>query len=425
MQDLIWHPYTRFSALEDGPLPCFVRGEGIYLYDDQGNAFFDAISSWWACSLGHSHPAVVAAIQEQAARLQQSILGNLSHPPALALATKLSALTGGGRHTHFASDGSSAVEAALKIAVQYWANLGVQGRTRFASLAEPYHGDTLGAVSVGYMESFHRPFETLLFKTHRLPFPDCTPCGRATDPDACAQPCFAATEAVLRKHAAELAGVIVEPLCQGVAGIRIYGAGYLRRLAALCAELKILLIVDEIATGFCKTGAWFAHQHAEIQPDLICMGKGLSAGYLPISAVVAKSSVYNTFNDKPEDHTFYHGHTYAGNPIAAAAALAAIRVYEEEGMVQRAAEIGARLRENLRPLRDRPDVKDVRVLGLFAAVELEGPDAADRAQRIRKALLARRILARPLGGVIYVVPPLITTNPQVDELCAHLVAVFN
>ena len=420
MKDLIWHPYTRFSALKDGPLPTFVRGEGPYLYDEAGHAYFDAISSWWACSLGHGHPAVVRAIQDQAARLQHSILGNLSHPPALALAERLSVLTGGERRIHFASDGSSAVEAALKIAVQYWTNRGVKGRTCFASLSEPYHGDTLGAVSVGYMEPFHRPFRPLLFKTHALPFPDCTACNRSTVPDACTQPCFAATEAVLREHAAELAGVIVEPLCQGAAGIRMYGAGYLRRLAALCEELEILLIVDEIATGFCKTGAWFAHQHAGIDPDLICMGKGLSAGYLPISAVAAKASIYTTFADTPEDHTFYHGHTYAGNPIAAAAALAAIRVYEDEGMNERAKEIGARLAENLTPLRGRTGIKDVRVLGLFAAIELDGPDAVQRAQRIRQALFAQRILVRPLGGVVYVVPPLIATDAQIDELCAAL-----
>lgn len=417
MQDFIWHPYTRFSAMDRGPLPVLARGEGPYLYTEDGTEYFDAISSWWACSLGHSHPRVVEAIREQVGRLQHSILGNLSHPTALALADRLCALTGGGRHVHFASDGSSAVEAALKIATQYWANRGVHGRTLFASLEEPYHGDTLGSVSVGYMEAFHRPFRPLLFKTLSLPFPRCTPCACATDPACCDAPCLAETEARLRAHAGELAAVIVEPLVQGAAGLRMYGAGYLQRLSALCEELDILLIADEVATGFCKTGRWFAYQHAGIDPDIVCMGKGLSAGYLPISATAVKDEVYETFSDAPVDHTFYHGHTFAGNPIAAAAALAALQVYEEEHLAERAQEIGHQMESELRPLRNLPGVKEVRTLGVFAAVEMDGPEATAVAQRVRRGLFQRHVLLRPLGPVVYVVPPILCTDGQIRDLC--------
>jgi adenosylmethionine-8-amino-7-oxononanoate aminotransferase len=229
--DRIWHPYTRFSAFRDGPLPVIERGDGVYLVDDQGRRYFDAISTWWACSLGHGHPRVVAAIHAQTDLLQHSILGNLSHPGALSLAGRLSDLTGGDRRVHFAGDGASAIEAALKIAIQYADNLGHAGRHAFLSLTDPYHGDTLGAVSVGYLELFHRAFKPVLFKTYTTPAPVCTACGCSTDPDACPAPCFTGTEQSLLRHRDELAAVIVEPLCQGAAGMRMYGAAYLRRLA--------------------------------------------------------------------------------------------------------------------------------------------------------------------------------------------------
>jgi adenosylmethionine-8-amino-7-oxononanoate aminotransferase len=401
--DHIWHPYTTFSAMAETPLPIIVRGEGLYLYDEDGTRYLDAISSWWACSLGHGHPAVVEAIQQQAATLQHSILGNLSHRPGLELARRLSDLIGAHRHVHFASDGASAVEAALKIAVQYHTNLGRTGRHGFLALTDPYHGDTLGAVSVGYMESFHRPFKPLLFKTWNAPTPRCDACGRA-DPN-CPAPCFSETRALLHRHRDELAAVVVEPLCQGAAGMRMYGPGYLRELAGCCREFNILLIVDEIATGFGKTGRMFAFQHAGIDPDIVCMGKALSAGYLPISAAVVRDEVYDSFSDQPEDHTFYHGHTYAGNPIAAAASLATLEVYAAEGLVERGVAHGKMLERELCELRGQASVRDVRILGIIGAVELA---EAAHAQRARIRMLEQHILVRPLGSVIYLLLPLVT-----------------
>lgn len=418
MNDLIWHPYTRRSAERDG-FPIMARGEGIYLFSEDGTRYVDATSSWWACALGHGHPRIVAAIQAQAAQLQHSILGNLSHPGALKLARRLSALTGGSRRVHFGSDGASAVEAALKIAVQYWDNLGVSDRHGFLSFTDPYHGDTLGAVSVGYMESFHRPFQPLLFPVHRVPAPDCSACDRGRRPGTCNGSCFDAMRLAIRSHARELAAVVVEPLCQGAAGMRMYAPSYLEQLAACCRQYDVLLIVDEIAMGFCKTGRMFAYEHAGIRPDIVCVGKAVTAGALPLSAAIADDRIYQTFDDDGRDGTFYHGHTFAGNPIAAAAALEALAIYEEEDLAGRAAQLGDLVESQLVPLAALPHVRDVRCLGMIGAVEF---DSADRARSLALALREERILVRPLGPVLYLMLPLIVTETQLLDVCRTLVS---
>lgn len=399
----LWHPYTRFSALHDG-LPCIVRADGLYLFDDRGNRYVDAVSSWWACSLGHSHPRIVRAIQEQAEILQHSILGNLSHPPALALADRLAGLMPSpDRHVLFASDGASSVEAALKIALQYAHQTGHTRRTRFVSLKEAYHGDTLGAVGVGYLEEFHRLLRPALNEAWRLDVPRCDGC---MDPE-CRASCFAGVPAFLADRAEEIAGVIVEPLCLGAGGMLMYGPGYLRRLAEVCRSLQIPLIVDEIAMGFGRTGRMFAFEHAGIDPDMVCLGKALTAGYLPMSAVIVRDDLYDTFSDTPEDHTFYHGHTWSGNPIAAAAALETLRIYEEERTVERAAESGRVLAEEMAALTELDTVEEVRCLGLIGAVELAVDDAQPpRPRRVQYQLRDRGYLLRPLGPVVYLMPPL-------------------
>ena len=401
----IWHPYTRFSAIEAG-LPTIVRGEGAYLEDETGERFFDAVSSWWACSLGHSHPRIVRAIQQQAEQLQHSILGNLSHPPAIELAEKLAHLMPTpDRHVLFASDGASSVEAALKVALQYAHQTGRPKRTRFVSLKEAYHGDTLGAVGVGYLEEFHRLLRPALNQAWRLDIPHCEGCKGAT----CAAPCFSGVADWLASRQDEVAAVIVEPLCLGAAGLIMYGAGYLRELAATCRALEIPLIVDEIAMGFGRTGRMFAFEHAGIDPDMVCVGKALTAGYQPMSALIVRNDIYSTFADTPDDHTFYHGHTWSGNPIAAAAALETLSVYAEENIVEQAAENGARMLAKLNLLCELPAVKSVRGLGLIGVVELEKDTSTPPLpRRVQYELRDRGYLLRPLGSVIYLMPPLNT-----------------
>jgi adenosylmethionine---8-amino-7-oxononanoate aminotransferase len=404
----IWHPYTRFSTFASDPLPVIVRGEGIHLFDDKGNRYVDAISSWWACALGHGHPRIIAAIQKQAAELQHSILGNLSHPRAVELAAMLANLMPTPeRHVLFSSDGASAVEAALKIALQYWHNIDRPGKKRFAALEEGYHGDTLGAVGVGYLEHFHKPFDSVVAPAFR------------TSPQ---KDGFAGMADLIAKHADELAAVIVEPLCQGAAGMKMYPADYLRQLAELCWKQNVLLIVDEIATGFGRTGRMFAFEHAGIDPDIVCVGKALSGGYLPISAAIVKDAIYKTFSDKPADNSFYHGHTFCGNPIAAAASIAALSVYRDERTPEKAAAMETLFKESLAPLSILPSVQNVRCLGAIAAVELKAETpapAVTRPHRVRKLLLEKGVLLRPLGNVVYLMPPLVIANNDLRELISH------
>ena len=427
----LWHPYSRHSAIRDTAFPVIVRGEGIYLFDSDGRRYLDAISSWWACNLGHSHPRLVKAIASQAQCLQHSILGNLSHPGAIELAARLVELfpdqatperyakASRCRRVFFSGDGASAVEAALKMAVQYWYNRGRPERRSFVSLGNAYHGDTLGAVSVGYVPEFHAPFQPLLFPVYRAESPCCGTCARGLRSDTCAQECIASMADILAKHAPEIAAVIVEPMCQGAAGMRIYAPACLEKMAALCREHDVLLIADEIAMGYGRTGRMFAFEHAGIDPDIVCLGKGLTGGYLPMSATVVREALYETFADQPIDHTFYHGHTFAGNPVAAAAALETLRVYEEDRIVARAREAGERLQTAMAPIRGLDGVRDVRGLGLLAAVELaesNGQSGPARARRIAAWLLQQGVLIRPLGSVVYLMPPLITPVPVLDQL---------
>ncbi len=409
----LWHPYTKHSDAEQG-FPTIVRGEGAYLYDEDGIRYLDAISSWWACNLGHSHPRLTAAITRQAAELQHSILGGLSHSPAVELSSRLASMFSDDRRVFFASDGASAVEAALKIAVQYRQNIGQSERNGFASLQNAYHGDTLGAVSVGYMEEFHKPFEGLLFPVRRAEAPCCATCSWGKKPDECNAECFGSMSALLAEHHPELTAVIVEPLCQGAAGMRIYAPKYLKKLADACREYDILLIADEIAVGMGRTGRMFAFEHAGIDPDIICVGKGLSGGTLPLSATVVRSGIYDTFSDSPEDHTFYHGHTFGGNPIACAAALETLAVYEEESVVRQAGELGVLLAEEFNKLVALPGVVGVRHLGMIAALEVDDPHA------VRRRMWADRILVRPLGKVVYLMLPLIVDEAVVSDTVGQL-----
>ncbi len=396
----LWHPYTKFSTLEAGPLPLITRGKGIYLYDAQGVRYLDAVSSWWACTLGHGEPRIISAIQKQTAELQHSILGNLSHAPAVELAAALAGLMPSpDRHVLFASDGAGAVEAALKIALQYWHNMG-RPRPRFASLEDSYHGDTLGSVSVGYLKHFHAPYDSVVFPVYRTAPRD----G------------FPVLEKLFREHAKELAAIIVEPLCQCAAGMKMYPAEYLGKIGELCRSYEVLLIVDEIATGFGRTGTLFAFEQAGIDPDIVCVGKAMSGGYLPISATLVKDEIYKTFSDQPADHTFYHGHTFSGNPIAAAASLAALQVYQEEKIPEKARGLERLFRAELNSLRGKNGVRDVRFLGGIVAVELENSASA---QAVRKKLFDKQILIRPLGEVVYLLPPLIIAEHDALELAGE------
>jgi len=423
LQDLdyrhLWHPYTDINAYEAAPWISFERAEGVYLYDREGRAVMDGIASWWAVALGHSHPKIVAAIREQAGVLQHAILGNQTHPLAVKLAARLAEIAPGDlTRCYFASDGASATEAALKIAIQYWHNQGVRGKNRFVALDEGYHGDTLGAVGVGFVPTFHAPFDGAIVKSFVAPAPH-----RAANPDdaadrAYAIEAFTALERIVDTHEAEIAGIILEPLCMGAAGMRIYHPEYLRRVRALCDARGLLLIADEIAVGFGRTGGVFACDVAGIVPDILCLGKALTGGTLPMSATIVTDAIYDTFRNEPgKDRTFYDGHTYCGNPITSAAALAFLGAFEQKGVMENVAARTPQLAEGMARLARHASVQYHKSLGLIGMIVLTAESGgAALAKRVARRAFELGLYIRPLGDVLYLWPPLTTTAVELARM---------
>ena len=419
----VWHPYTEITSFEASPFPVIDRAEGCSLFDVDGRELLDGISSWWCANLGHGHPRIVAAIREQAGRLQHVLLGGATHPRAIELGERLAAVAPGGvGHAMFAADGSVAVEAALKIALQYWVNRGEPGRTRFVALEGGYHGDTLGAIGAGYVEAFHAPFRDAVRPALRAPAPRCDRCRLGEHPATCDLACFAPMEALVGRHHRECAAVIVEPLCQAAAGMRVYPEAYLRRLRALCDRFGLLLVVDEIATGFGRTGAMFACERAGVAPDLLALGKGLTGGTLPMSATLVSDAVYDAFRaGGGRARTFFHGTTFCGNPITAAAALAALDVYREDRVLEGIPARAAILANGMARVARRLGALPPRAVGLVSAVEI--PDEAGGAARARAVVaraLALGLFLRPLGRVVYLWPPLNAPEPVLREMVGRL-----
>lgn len=419
----LWHPYTDINAYEKGPNICFDSAEGVYLYGLDGTPYLDGISSWWATALGHSHPHIVEAIKEQAGILQHSILGNMAHPQVIRLAARLADLAPGDlNHCYFAGDGSSVTESALKMAIQYWANIGESGKTKFVSLEEGYHGDTLGAVGVGYVPTFHHHFEDAIRKSFVADMPH----RRGNTDDALdkayALEAFKSMEALVHEHHRELAGVILEPLCQGAAGIRIHHPEYLRQVRALCDEFDLILIADEIAVGFGRTGHLFACEGAGITPDILCLGKALTGGYLPMSVAIASDRIYESFrSDATTDRTFYDGHTYCGNPITSAAALAALDIFTSEDIVGKAEPAAAYLTQSFDKIAQHPTVDYAKTLGTIAMCAFnEESGGAAFAKEVTKEALSMGLFIRPLGEVLYLWPPLVVSHDELKEMVGVL-----
>jgi adenosylmethionine-8-amino-7-oxononanoate aminotransferase len=417
----LWHPYTDAVTFESEPYTCIERAEGVYLHTADGRKLYDGIASWWAVSFGHSHPSIIAAMQEQAAILQHSILGNMSHPKAVELARRLAQLTPGDlNYSYFACDGSSATEAALKMAVQYWAFRGRPEKTKFVGLEEGYHGDTLGAIGAGYVSWFHEPYAALVNPALRAPSPF-APCNSG-DPEeeTAADRAFAEMERIVRENKDTLAAVIVEPLCQGAAGIHIYPKSYLKRLRALCDACEVLLIADDIAVGFGRTGSMFACEAAGIVPDILCLGKALTAGYLPMSVAVASDKVFGAFrrpDEKPR--IFFDGHTYCGNPITSAVALATLDLMAEADIPNSCAPRNAQLAEGMREIGKLPHVLFQKSLGLIGMCVI---DDVARARRISLKANELGLFIRPLGPSLYLWPPLTSTEAELGAMIDILAA---
>ena len=393
----LWHPYTQHGQVGD-PIP-IVRAEGAYLYDDRGRALFDAISSWWVTLHGHAQPEIAAAIAEQARTLEQVIFAGFTHEPAARLAAALAARAPRGLERVFFSDnGSTAVEVAIKIALQYWRNRG-EKRTLVAALDNAYHGDTFGAMSVSARGLFTEPFADKLFEVARLPDP--------VDGDVAG-----AFEALLSRRGADVAALIVEPMLLGAGGMRMWPAAALSALRDLTARHGIPLIADEVLTGFGRTGPLFACEHAGVAPDLMCLSKGISGGFMPFGATLATEALFDAFRSDDRKRTLFHGHSYTANPIACAAGLASLALLDDASAARRQAIERAHRAAALR-LASIERVRNVRVLGTILALELEAPDRgylSGVGTELRRFALDRGVSLRPLGDTVYVLPPYCSTE---------------
>jgi adenosylmethionine-8-amino-7-oxononanoate aminotransferase len=423
----LWHPYTDAATYMRQPHCSIERAEGVYLYDSEGNALLDGIASWWCVSLGHSQPRIVEAIQRQAATLQHCILGGMTNTPAVHLAERIARMTPGDlNRVYFAADGSSATEAALKMAVQHWRYRDEPQRTRFVALENGYHGDTLGAVAAGFTSWFQEPFGALVKPALLAPSPH-APTSDPEESERHAEEALDQMRRIVEENATHIAAVILEPLCQGAAGIWIYPESYLRGVRALCDEYELLLIADEIAVGFGRTGAMFACQRAEIVPDILCIGKALTGGYLPMSAAVATEHVYDAFLSRHgEKRVFWDGHTYCGNPITAAAGLAALDLFDELDLPAACAALEAQLAHGFLEIARHPGVRYHKSLGMIGMCAFE--DTAEGAARAYAASLEARkrgLFVRPLGPTLYLWPPLTTTPDELDKMLAALDAAID
>ena len=399
---VLWHPFTQQQGwAEEEPL-IVERAEGCTLYDTDGNAYLDGTASLWCNVHGHAHPAIDGAIRDQLERVAHTTMLGLSHPPAIELADKLVKLAPPGlRRVFYSDNGSTAAEVALKMAFQYWRHRG-QERPGFITLRNAYHGDTIGSVSVGGIDLFHACFGPLLFDTWQ---------AEPGDAEHMA--------ALLREHAGDVAAVIVEPLVQGAAGIITHPDGYLRAVRDLCDEHDVLLICDEVATGFGRTGTMFACEQERVSPDLMCVAKGLTGGYLPLAATLATERVYEAFlGEFAELRTFFHGHTYTGNPLACAAALATLEVFEREDTLAKLqpkiALLGELLDEHVAPL---PSVREVRRRGFMVGIELtDFPLELRMGHQVTRAARRRGAFVRPLGDVIVLMAALSISARELERL---------
>ncbi len=413
----LWHPYTQMKTAPE-PLPV-VRGRGVWLELEDGRRILDGISSWWVNIHGHSHPKLNAALAAQAAELEQVLFAGCTHPPAVALAEKLLSILPRGLSRIFYSDnGSTAVEAALKLALQFWKNRGESQRTRFIALEHAYHGDTVGSMSVSAASAFTQPFAEMLFSIERAHAPYCLRCPLGLTRERCTIDCLQSLESVLVAHRDSVAGVVVEPMLQGAGGMIVWPSEFLAGVRQLCDRYGVLMIADEVLTGFGRTGRMFACEHAGVTPDLICLSKALTGGYLPLAVTAATSEIYDAFLSDDRAKAFFHGHSYTANPLACAVAIASLELFESERLLDRIMRLEQRLRARLEPLRALETVADVRAIGGVAAIELEGSGYLDDiGPRLAAAFLARGILLRPLGNVLYFMPPYVITDEEVDFVC--------
>ena len=403
----LWHPFTQHAVA--GGAIAVARAEGAYLYTKDGRAILDAISSWWVNTHGHGHPRIVEAIKSQAEKLEQVIFAGFTHEPAETLAKKLFAVAPEGlAHAFYSDSGSTSVEVAIKMAVGCWHNRAAP-RHRIIAMEHAYHGDMFGAMSVGQRGVFNAAYDPMLFEVSYLPFP-----ARGSEHQT-----IEALENLLRSQSDAFAALIVEPLVLGAGGMKMYGADVLADLAAVCRRYGVFVIADEVMTGFGRTGTMFACEQAGVAPDLMCLSKGLTGGFLPMGVTLATAEIYDAFYSSDRSKTFFHSSSFTGNAIACAAAVANLEIWESEPVQARIDTITRHHQERLEPFRNRPEVADVRQTGTIAAIELRVPDAgylASLGPKLNAFYLERDVLLRTLGNVVYVLPPYCVGARELDRV---------
>ena len=421
----IWHPCSQMKDYETLPPIVIERGDGINLYDINGKCYKDVISSWWCNLLGHCNPRINSAVKNQLDKLEHVIFANFSHKPAITLCQELmKVLPEGLCKFNFADNGSSAIEMSLKMSFQYHYQTGNPQKKRFMALSDAYHGETLGALAVGGVDLYSQQYKPLLLDVIRIDGPDCFRCPYGKTRESCSCECFKKAEEAFEKHADETAAIIVEPLLQGSAGMKVYPPLYLKKLRALCDKYNVHLIADEIATGYGRTGKMFAFNHANVSPDIMCLSKGLTGGYMPMAIAITTQKIYDAFyDDYLKGKAFMHSHTYSGNPLACSAAIEVLKILRDENIIEKANEkavyFNKIIKEKFLPLEN---VGEVRSIGLINAIELvknkESKEPLDYTKRtgyqIYKEALKRGVILRPLGDVIYFNPPLIIEKEDMD-----------
>lgn len=423
----IWHPCSQMKDYEEFPPIIIKEGKGVYLEDIEGKKYMDAVSSWWVNIFGHSNPRINEALYSQVKKLEHTIFANFSHEPAIELSEKIIKLVPKGlKKVFFSDNGSSAVEVALKISFQYHQQVGKSKKTRFIALTDAYHGETLGALSVSGVYLYNKIYKPLLLDTLRVKGPDCYDCEFKKKRETCGAECFKYMEASIVENHKEMTAVIIEPMVQCAAGMKIYSSEYLKKLRTLCSKYDINLIADEIAVGFGRTGKMFACKHADITPDIICLSKGLTAGYMPMALTITTDKIYNAFYDDYNTFkAFLHSHSYTGNPLGCAIAVETLKIFEEENIIEKNIVKSKYLNEKVREMiKDIPHLGEYRQIGLIGAIELvedkhtKAPlDSKKRVgYEIYKIALEKGVILRPLGNIIYFMPPFVISEQEIDKM---------
>lgn len=422
--DFIWHPCSQMKDYEENPSILIDKAKGVWLYKKNGEKILDAISSWWVTCFGHGNEYIKNKIKNQIDKLEHVLYANYTHEPSIILAKHLSTLFDNKLSKVFYTDnGSSSVEVALKMSYHYWYNMGKSKKKVFVYLKGAYHGETLGALSVGSIDTYKKIYNPLLPETIEVKGPDCYRCPFQLNREKCNAECFNEVKDLFEKRHENIASIIVEPIVQGAAGMCIYSPQYLKKLRKICDNYDIHLICDEIATGFAKTGKMMATHHADIVPDFVTVSKAVTGGFLPLAAVLTSKKIYDAFYGKYEDmKAFMHSHTYSGNPLACAAGCAVFDMFNKEDIVKNNIEKGKYIRDNVLSLMEHPNIGEIRTIGIITAIEIvkdkKSKEKYDWKKRIGYKIYRnaekKGVMLRNLGDILYFLPPFIINNKEID-----------